>query len=424
MEYAASRRLLDRLPKFEVKPGLARIERLLERLERPERSFPAVHVTGTNGKGSVVAMLSSVLQAAGYRVGRYTSPDVVDFRDRIWVDGEWIPEDAFADVIERLLPEFDHVDVPSQFEALTAVAFEHFRRSEVTVAVVEVGLGGRFDATNVVAPILSILTNVSLDHTALLGPTEESIAWEKAGIAKPGAPMLVGPLSPSVAAVVQRECDAVSAPLRHAAVSVRALGRAGGFARYAVDGDALPREVRIPLLAPYQIENLRLVLAAVQILRDAAGYSISADAVSDGLRRTSWPGRWEIVHLRPTVILDGAHNPAAAAVAAAAMIDWEPDRERRRLLLGILRDKDADGIVRALVPHVPIVGVTASRSPRALAADRLADLVARHGAHSIQYDSVAEGVREGVRSARSEDTILVTGSLTVVAEARRVLGGR
>jgi dihydrofolate synthase/folylpolyglutamate synthase len=221
MQYAASRALVDRLPRFEVKPGLERIVRLLSSLGHPERSFPAIHVTGTNGKGSVVAMLAAMLQCAGYRVGRYTSPDVVDFRDRICVNGGWISEAAFAAAVERMASElFASGDLPSQFEALTAVGFEHFRARSVDVAVVEVGLGGRFDATNVVAPILTVLTNVSLDHTALLGSTVAEIAWEKAGIAKPGVPMVIGKWCPNADAVVAAECSAVGAPLRYADVQV------------------------------------------------------------------------------------------------------------------------------------------------------------------------------------------------------------
>lgn len=422
MEYAESRRLLDRLPRFEVKPGLTRIERLLASLGNPERSFPSVHVTGTNGKGSVVAMLASILQAAGYRAGRYTSPDVVDFRDRICVDGRWIPETAFAAVAARLAPEFAAADVPSQFEALTAIAFEHFRASDIDVAVVEVGLGGRYDATNVVHSVLTVLTNVSLDHTALLGATEEAIAWEKAGIAKRGAPMLVGPLASGVQAVVRSECAATGALVRQADVAVRRLGRSESIATFAVDGVDLPREVRLPLLGLYQIENLRVALSAVRLLRDA-GYSIPAEAVGDGLAKVAWPGRWEVLRQAPTVVLDGAHNPAAAAVAVETLLDWEPRRERRRLLLGILRDKDAAAIVATLAPHFPTVGVTASASPRALEVDTLADLVDRHGTRCIRYDSVEEGVREEVRRADPQDTLVVTGSLTVVAEARRSLGG-
>jgi dihydrofolate synthase/folylpolyglutamate synthase len=423
MQYAASRALVDRLPRFEVKPGLERIVRLLSSLGHPERSFPAIHVTGTNGKGSVVAMLAAMLQCAGYRVGRYTSPDVVDFRDRICVNGGWISEAAFAAAVERMASElFASGDLPSQFEALTAVGFEHFRARSVDVAVVEVGLGGRFDATNVVAPILTVLTNVSLDHTALLGSTVAEIAWEKAGIAKPGVPMVIGKLCPNADAVVAAECSAVGAPLRYADVQVEREAGAGHAGAHLICGDDLPERVELPLLGAYQSENLQLALACVLLLRER-GWLIPLDAVASGLASVRWPGRWEVMQVDPTVLLDGAHNVAAASVVAHAIVEWEPSRERRALVLGILRDKDVAGMVDTLAPHFDRIGVVASESPRALASDELAAFVKKHVKSCIRYDSVAEGVRDLVRRADPRDTILVTGSLTVVAEARRALGG-
>jgi dihydrofolate synthase/folylpolyglutamate synthase len=287
--------------------------------------------------------------------------------------------------------------------------------------VVEVGLGGRFDATNVVTPILTVLTNVALDHTALLGKTEPEIAWEKAGIAKPGVPMLVGRLHPDVDAVIGRECATVGAPLHHADVSVHALGRTGRIATFDVVGTALPRRVELPLLGLYQIENLRIALSAIAFLRQT-GWKLSESAVRDGLSLVSWPGRWEIVREAPTVILDGAHNVAAATAAAEAVADWEPRRERRTLLLGILADKDVAGVVAALVPQFARVAVAASLSPRSLPAEELARQVEKVAERPIRYDSVREGVCDLVRRADPRDTILVTGSLTVVAEARRALG--
>ena len=425
MDYVASRALLDRLPRFEVKPGLERIDRLLSFLGHPERSFPAIHVTGTNGKGSVVAMLAAILQCAGYRVGRYTSPDLVDFRDRVCVNGEWISEAAFATAVEWMVPEvFASGDPPSQFEALTAAGFEHFRARFVDVAVVEVGLGGRFDATNVVAPILTVLTNVSLDHTALLGGTVAEIAWEKAGIAKPGVPMVIGELHPGAEAVVTAECATVGAPLRHATVRVERQASAcpASASSYLVEGDNLPLRVELPLLGVYQLDNLRLALACVLLLRER-GWCIPLDAVAAGLASVRWPGRWEVMRAKPTVLLDGAHNVAAASIVARAIVEWEPDREHRTLLLGILRDKDVAGIVAALAPHFDRIGGVASSSPRALGSDELALYVEKHVERCIRYDSVEEGVRDLVRRADPRDTILVTGSLTVVAEARRALGG-
>jgi dihydrofolate synthase/folylpolyglutamate synthase len=300
------------------------------------------------------------------------------------------------------------------------VGFEHFHASFVDLAVIEVGLGGRFDATNVVAPILTVLTNVSLDHTALLGDTVREIAWEKAGIAKPGVPMVVGELHPDAEAVVAAECSGIGAPLRHVEVSVEKETSAGRSSAYLIRGDDLPERVDLPLLGLYQLENLRLALTCVLLLRER-GWLIPRDAVAQGLASVRWPGRWEVKHADPTVLLDGAHNVAAAAVAAQAIVEWEPKRERRTLLLGILRDKDVAGIVGALVPLFDRIGVAASSSPRALASSDLAAYVKKHVERCIRYDSVEEGVRDLVRRADPRDTILVTGSLTVVAEARRAL---
>jgi dihydrofolate synthase/folylpolyglutamate synthase len=424
VDYAEARALLDRLPRLLVKPGLARVRRLLDALGNPERAYPAVHVAGTNGKGSVVAMLDGILRAAGYRVGRYTSPELEDFRDRICVDGAWIPETQLASVTARLAAAlFADPDVPSQFEAITAIAFEHFRAAEIDVAVVEVGLGGRFDATNVVAPVVSILTNVTLDHTAVLGDTLAKIAWEKAGIAKAGIPLLVGRLAPSVAAVVRAECAAVGAPLDSADGVGVARGQATlDRATYAIAADDLPSEVELGLVGGYQLDNLRLVLRAVQLVR-AAGIPIPSDAVRNGLAAVRWPGRAEVVRRRPTVVLEGAHNPAGAEELAHDVARWAPDRRRRWLVLGVLADKDVDGIVRCLVPQFPRVTVCQSRSPRALPAEELARRVREHDTECACYDSVERAVTETVARAGPEDVVVVTGSLTVVAEARQELKG-
>jgi dihydrofolate synthase/folylpolyglutamate synthase len=422
VDYAEARALLDRLPRLLVKPGLARVRRLLEVLGNPERAFPAVHVAGTNGKGSVVAMLDSILRTAGYRVGRYTSPEVEDFRDRICVGGAWISLADLASGTARLAEAlFADPDVPSQFEAITAIAFERFRGALVDVAVVEVGLGGRFDATNVVSPVLSILTNVTLDHTAILGNTAEKIAWEKAGIAKRGVPFLVGPLPEGVAGVVRGECTAVGAPL-HSADGVSVTRRSSDLdrAEYAVEGDGLPTRVELGLVGGYQLENLRLVLRAVQLLR-TSGIAIPDDAVRRGLAAARWPGRAEVVRRRPAVVLEGAHNAAGAEELARDVVRWAPDRDSRWLVLGILADKDVDAIVDTLVPVFGHVVVCRSASPRALAVNDLAARVRKHATEPSCYDSVARAVRDVVARAGAEDVVVVTGSLTVVAEARREL---
>lgn len=427
MEYVEARRVLGSLPSHEVKPGLDRIERLLSALGHPERAFPAIHIAGTNGKGSVAAMLASILGAAGRHVGRYTSPDLEDFRDRIAVDGQWIGEDDLARGVESLLPLLSSgQDPPTLFETLTAIAFDHFAARHVDVAVVEVGLGGRFDATNVVRPLLSLLTNVGRDHLQLLGPTLAHVAWEKVGIAKPGVPFLVGDLIPEAESVVAAECAALGAELlRSDAVAVRRVARDWERAVYDVRGEGLPDRVVIPLLGGYQAANLRLALAALQVLR-LQGFRLPTEAILSGLVSVRWPGRFEVVARDPTIVLDGAHNLPGIQALADDVRGLLPDREARHLLFGALADKEVGPMMDALFPLFPRVTLTRSRSPRALPVGDLLAASPRLGPPPASSGDVEEGLALARWPLRPQDALVVTGSLTVVAEARQVLvgGGR
>jgi len=422
MDYAAARAVLDRLPRLEVKPGLSRTNRLLDALGHPEGAFPAVHVAGTNGKGSVVAMLDAVLRRAGHRVGRFTSPELIDFRDRIAIDGAWLSEAEWADGIARMEAELvDSSDPPTQFEATAALAFDAFSRYAVDVALVEVGLGGRFDATNVVRPLVSILCNVSLDHTAVLGESIEQIAWEKAGIAKPGVPLLFGDLPEEAAAVVLAECAEVGAvPLPAAGIEVERTRVDWEAATYRVARPGLPDSLGLGLLGGYQLGNLRLVLGAIERLRDR-GFDVPEAAVAEGLRAVRWPGRFEVARRRPNVVLEGAHNVAGAEWLVVDIETFVPDRNRRQLVLGVLADKDAEGIGRALAAAFDRAALCASESPRALPVDRLREAVGGLFLQSTWYDSVVGAMEEVVPALDGEDTLMVAGSLTVVAEARRWL---
>jgi len=420
MDYQEARALLDRLPRLEVKPGLSRTEHLLDRLDHPEEDFPAVHVGGTNGKGSVVAMLGAVLRKAGYSVGRFTSPELIDFRDRIAVDGAWLSEAEWAVGVERLQISLAKTsDPPTQFEAISALAFDAFCRRGVDIALVEVGLGGRFDATNVVCPLVSILCNVSLDHTAVLGDTVERIAWEKAGIAKPGVPLLYGELPEEAKAVLLAECDEVgTSPTPAAGIRVERVAVDWECATYRVARPGLPETIELGLLGGYQLENLRLVLRGIEFLRQS-GLEIPEAAIASGLRAARWPGRFEVVRRRPNVVLEGAHNEAGAARLAVDVEAFVPDRGERHLLLGALADKDVEGMGRALAVAFDRAALCASNSPRALPVDRLRDAVGGLFLYSTWYDSVV-GALEGLLPALTgEDTLVVAGSLTVVAEARR-----
>lgn len=422
MDHNEARQFLDWFPRFEVKPGLSRIQYILAALGNPHLAYPTIHVGGTNGKGSVVAMLDAVLRAAGTHVGRYTSPELIDARDRITLDGEWISESAWDKGIERLAPILDGMDdVPSQFEVVTALAFDAFAQCDVDVAVIEVGLGGRFDATNVVQPEVAILTNVSLDHRMLLGDTVDAIGWEKAGIAKPGTALLTGELPPTVQGIVRRECETVGARLRTpGGVTAQRTARTWQCAVYVVKGFAGLDAVEIPLIGSAQRENMTVALRAVLELR-VRGFDVPNRAVAEGLQAVKWPGRMEVVRTEPTVVLDGAHNPASIAYLVTDAADLVPDQARRGLLYGTLADKDVDTILGMLAEGFPALSVCASSSPRALPADRVAARAEKLFARVSTYDAVAEGLHAWRADAVDDDVLFVTGSFTVVGEARYAL---
>lgn len=421
MTYAEARCALERLPSLDVKPGLNRILRLLDALDHPEQAFPTVHIAGTNGKGSVAAMLASVLSQAGYRVGRFTSPDLIDFRDRISIDDLWIGEDELARTVEQLLPIFAAEDPPTLFEALTAIAFHHFALKKVDTAVVEVGLGGRFDATNVTSPLLTILTTIGRDHLALLGGTIEKIAWEKAGIAKENVPCLCGDLPLEAQRVLVAECARVHAPLTDChTVDLKRIAFDWEKVTYRIEGSDLPREILLPLLGGYQQENLRVTLRAIELLRED-GLTIPNRAVASGLAAVRWPGRFEVISRRPIVILDGAHNQPAALALAKDIERTLPGKIHRHLLFGILVDKELESIARALFPLFSSVTLTRSKSPRAMALKPLLETARSLGIAPLRSSSVREGATSAYNGLKEEDTLVVTGSLTVVREVRSIL---
>ena len=422
MNYREARQFLDRFPRFEVKPGLGRIQRLLDAIDRPHLSYSTIHVGGTNGKGSVVAMLGAVLRCAGFWVGRFTSPELIEFRDRIVVNGEWISESDLAAGVTRMAPAIEALgEVPSQFEVIAALAFEHLARSDIELGVIEVGLGGRFDATNVVRPELAILTNVTLDHQTILGDTVEAIAWEKAGIAKADTPLLIGDVAASVSEIVRAECEKTGAVLKTVdGIDVKRLSRNWDAAVFQVKWDGKVRKLGIPLIGSAQADNLCLVLGAIAELR-ARGFGIPDNAVVEGLRSVQWPGRFEVIRKRPTIVLDGAHNPAAIRVLASDVVDLVPNPERRCLLYGSLVDKDVDTALASLRDAFLAIGICASDSPRALPIDRLLEVAQGHFQQISQYHSIAEGIESWMSRANAEDILVIAGSLTVVGEARRWL---
>jgi dihydrofolate synthase/folylpolyglutamate synthase len=403
---------LKQLPHTEVKPGLERIRALLESVDNPHERLRAVHIGGTNGKGSVAVMIASVLQSAGYRVGLYTSPHLISYCERIQINGAPIAEDDFAHIADELMPIADAMaDKPTQFEFMTALAFLYFLRQKIDIAVIEVGLGGRFDATNVITPMVGVLTNVELDHTDLLGETLEQIAWEKAGIAKRGVPLVTGERKPNALEVIARECAAVGAPLIPARQRARRTDFTWEYQEFEVWGEG---KVRMKLLGGYQRENLNVALEALEVLRQSL--KIPHEALVRGLEQASWPGRFEVVQREPYIILDGAHNPHAAR---ALREDVRRYRERyalhkSALLFGVLRDKAYQTMAEILFPDFDEIVLVKPDSPRALEPSALLSLAP---AAKI-CDTISEGL--DVARASGVELICVTGSLYVIGAAKRL----
>ena len=421
---AAARELLT-LAAPRVQPGLTRVRELLRAFDDPQSGLRAVHIAGTNGKGSVAAMLTSILCAAGLRAGCYTSPHLVDVRERIRVDGRCVDEAPLRRLAQTLkATALAMRERPSYFEMMTALALAYFADVGVDVAVVEAGMGGRFDATNVVDPLVCAITNIATDHTDYLGSAPEEIAWEKAGIAKRGVPVVVGEqIRGEPLEVISREVARCGARLvASRADTARHLGGDWTGSSFRVTASSYTGHVRLALPGRFQTTNVGVALTVVDALREQ-GIDVPSEAVALGLSHARWPGRLETVREAPRVVLDGAHNVAGARALVEALDDLGPPASRRRLLLGVLGDKDAAGMLRILLPAFAHATMTASRSPRAMAAPRLAEIARGVGVEVGVADTVRDGLQSVVGGSADDELVTVAGSLTVVGEARAYLVG-
>jgi dihydrofolate synthase/folylpolyglutamate synthase len=415
-----AKRFLESLSRFGWRLGLERMHRVLEALSHPESRFRVLHVAGTNGKGSTCAFAASMLRCAGLRVGLYTSPHLVRVNERIQVNGAEISDQEFTEGIEAVLRAFPQArasdDPLTFFEMVTVLALWYFARKSVDVAVLETGLGGRLDATNVVHPAAAVVTRIGLDHTGLLGGTLAAIAGEKAGIFKPGAQAIIA-RQPSEALEVLETC--ARAAQGHPRVAGRdfALEGEGPFRFRA--GERVIGRLNLSLVAPYQRENAEVAVEAVHAILP----EIDPRAVRQGLANTRWPGRLETACSTPLTILDGAHNPdGARALAQAVHVLW-PDR-RVVLVLGVLADKDYRTIASALLPLACRAFLASPRTERALDAGVLAGIAEEMGIECAVCSSIAAAVRAAQTEARMDEErslVLVAGSLYVVGEARALL---
>ena len=397
-----------------VKFDLASVSRLLEELGRPDRAWPSIHIAGTNGKGSVAALLDSVLRAAGYRTGLYTSPHLVRVNERIRVGGREISDADFAarfarvqQAVEGLLASHELPHHPSFFECLTAIAFQHFREAGCQIAVLETGMGGRLDATNVVTPLVSVITLIDFDHEAYLGSSIEQIASEKAGIIKPGVAVVTGAQRPEAAAVIER--------------TARERG-----ARLVETGESsLNGSLRVGLPGRHQRANAALALAAIDELR-RQGLNLPMDAVARGLAGVRWPGRLEMIEGEghAAVLLDGAHNPAGARALEAYLAEELAGR-RLVLLFGAMRDKAVEEIAEILFSRFAAVVLTRPNQKRAASPAALAEAAGHLNRCVREIEDVAAAFRAASALAGPDGVVVVSGSLYLVGEVRPLLeGGR
>ncbi len=425
-----------RMPRDAASYDLRRMYELLSRIGNPHQAARSVHIAGTKGKGSTAAMVASTLIVAGYTTGLYTSPHLNDVRERIKVNGELITEDELMALVEKLKPEIEAVNQKATygqlttFEVLTALAFAHFKLVGVDFQVLEVGLGGRLDATNVVDPEVCIITSISLDHTDVLGDSLAQIATEKAGIIKLGSMVASAPQLDEVAQVIEKTCLDCGAGLVQVGSDVTWQSRDFDLNRQllGVRGRLGSYELSIPLLGRYQLENAATAVAALEVLAER-GFNISAESIIGGLARVSWPGRFQILSLHPPIVVDGAHNPDSArrlrqsleqyfALSAGSIKEAKLDNlqnfDQAILVIGASSDKNISGVVSELFPLFDKIIVTRSRHPRAMTPELLKAEFAKHGVEVQIGDDVPTALSLALAEDRS--LICVAGSLFVVGE--------
>jgi dihydrofolate synthase/folylpolyglutamate synthase len=413
--------------RFGIKLGLENIQFLLQQLGNPHHAFPAIHVSGTNGKGSVVAFLHAALVEMGYKVGRFISPHLVDFSERIVINDDPITDDEIDVLVEGLRPVINdmsaasHLEHPTFFETVTAMSFQHFARNKVDLAVVEVGMGGRYDSTNIVRPCVTIINNVSMEHSDYLGDTLEKIAFEKAGIIKPGVEVVSAVQQPETRKVIDSRAGECGAKTYYLSEDFHSDPRLDTFPRQWVDytspWSAL-KDVEIMLPGEFQAKNAAVALMSLEILQQKGLIHFDEPTLRKGLVKAAWPARLEKLADSPLILLDSAHNPAAMVSSVQAVEQLFPGR-RILLVVGMLKDKDVVSSLRALRKLGDTIVATEPAYERALPANELADTAQGIFDKIKCREPISDALRYAVPLAESEDMmILITGSLFNVAEVR------
>ena len=412
--------------------NLERISHLLTQLGNPHRQLKVVHVAGSKGKGSTAALIASILTHAGYKTGLFTQPHLISPRERCRINSRLISEEEFARSVDRLKPsieamgELKSIGRVSFFEIYTALAFSYFADNAVDFAVIEVGLGGRLDATNVVDPLVSVITPISLEHTAILGDTHEAIAKEKAEIIKPNRPVVLAPQIPEAQAVFEDVAADRDAPIDAVGRDIHLKRKDWNISGQTFDlttQSAFYPDLFLPLLGEHQAFNAATAVACIERIRKE-GYTVPQTSIYDGLREVRWPGRMQVVGRSPVILLDGAHSPTSAEALCKAI--REIFRYRRLILVvGLMRDKDLQAIGQVLCPFAAeIITTQAFDNPRVIPAEEIAQAWLETGANFHVCPSVREAIPLAQSIATPSDLICIAGSIYIVGEAMKVLGIR
>ena len=415
------------LNKYGMKLGLKNISALLALFDNPHLKTKIIHIAGTNGKGSTAAVLHSILQKANYMVGLYTSPHLVNFQERMNINGEYITQNEVCALLKRLKPAIRKVahtegcQHPTFFEVITTMAFLYFHEKNVDFAIMEVGLGGRLDATNVCEPLVSIITHLGLDHMAQLGNTLDKIAAEKGAIIKNNTSVVCAQQLPKAAHIIKNIAQDKKAPLytygeQFKATLKSSLLKGNYFNYYGIEQDII--NLFVPLVGEYQLENTSLAIAAAELLH-RKGFIVNSGEIMEGVKRTEWPGRFEIVRKEPLIILDGAHNPDGVTQFMTNLKRLIPDKNIIAVL-GVFQDKDFAAIVKTIVTQVNRVIITMADSPRATPTSVLAQEVTRYidKEYVLVTNNVADAINKSLTIAREDEVIIITGSLYTVGEAK------
>jgi len=411
--------MYSRIGAAAFKKDLTNTITLCEHLGNPHHKFKSIHIAGTNGKGSVSHMLAAILQTAGFKTGLYTSPHLKDFRERIKVNGDEISEKFIVAFTEKIKPLIEEIE-PSFFEITVAMAFDYFAEQKVDIAVVEVGLGGRFDSTNIITPELSVITNIGWDHMNILGDSLEKIAFEKAGIIKDRVPVIIGETLPETRSIFNNIAAEKNAPLHLATEERNVAGweweKHELVVEVAEQGKTDHKKYHLDLPGIYQSKNLLTVLEACSVLNEL-GYKLNEDEIRHGLQKTKkitgLHGRWEVIHENPTIILDVGHNEDGIK-QIVQQIELTKHHDLH-IVIGMVKDKEIDTVL-SLLPHSANYYFTQAHIPRALPAETLKEKAGKFNLYGIIVTDVNEAIKEAKAKAHKDDLILVCGSVFLVGE--------